>query len=124
MPTIGNESANVPTSLHIMQHIFRGKHHFNIVKSISNTDTVLLLDQHKVSQCIEGIDCEKTVLVSPSIGQMHHYREICPLGRSYGDENCKKLKLKKNIVKDTGVWRHLETVVNNINIALKKINLN
>ena len=124
MPTIGNESANVPKSLHMMQHVYRGNHHFDIIKSISNTDAALVLDQHKVSQCIEGIDCDKTFLVNPKIGQMHHYREICPLGRSYGDKNCKKLELKKNIVKDTGVWRHLDTVVSNVNMALKKINLN
>ena len=125
MPTIGNESSNVPKSLHMMQHIFRGNHHFDIVKSISNTDTALMLDQHKVNQCIEGIDCEKTFLVNPKIGHTHHYREICPGDRrSYGDKNCAKIKLKKNIVKDIGVWRHLETVVSNVNMALKEINFN
>merc|ERR1719431_168188 len=42
MPTIGNESRDVPTDLHMMQHIYRAKVHFPIPKSISNTETVLI----------------------------------------------------------------------------------
>ena len=125
MPTIGNESETVPTSLHMMQHIYRGRHHFdNIVKSIINTDTALTLNQHKVIQCIEGIHCDTSFMINPKIGQNQHYRVSCPLGRRYGDKNCKSLKLEKNIVKDTGVWKHLETVENNTDIALKNIDLN
>ena len=125
MPTIGNESETVPTSLHMMQHIYRGRHHFdNIVKSIINTDTALTLNQHKVIQCIEGIHCDTSFMINPKIGQNQHYRVSCPMGRRYGDKNCKSLKLEKNIVKDTGVWKHLETVENNTDIALKNIDLN
>ena len=125
MPTIGNESETVPTSLHMMQHIYRGRHHFdNIVKSIINTDTALTLNQHKVIQCIEGIHCDTSFMINPKIGQNQHYRVSCPLGRRYGDKNCKSLKLEKNIVKDTGVWKHLETVENNTDNALKNIDLN
>ena len=125
MPTIGNESdITVPSSLHMMQHVFRGRHHFdNIVKSIINTDTALTLNQHTVIECIEGINCHANFMINPKIGQNHHYRVSCPLGRRYGDKNCKSLKLEKNIVKDTGVWKHLETVVNNTDTALKNINL-
>ena len=125
MPTIGNESETVPTSLHMMQHIYRGRHHFdNIVKSIINTDTALTLNQHKVIQCIEGIHCDTSFMINPKIGQNQHYRVSCPLGRRYGDKNCKSLKLEKNIVQDTGVWKHLATVVNNTDTALKNIDLN
>ena len=65
-------------------------------------------------------------MIDPKIGQNQHYRESCPLGGKYndGEKNCKNLKLEKNIVKDTGVWKHLETVENNTDIALKNIDLN
>ena len=122
--SIGNESSNIPASLHMMQHVFRGRNHFPIVKSIINTDTALMLDQHKVMYCLEGIDCNKLFVVNTKIGQLHHYRRSCPLGRNYGDENCEKLKHPENIVKDTEVWTHLETVIKNTNIALKSIHLN
>ena len=123
MPTIGNEYDTVPSSLHMMQHVYRGRHHFDIVKSISNTDTALLLTQHMVSQCVEGVNCDKSFMVSPKVGHNQHYRVNCPLGRNYGDKNCENLKLEEYIVKDTGVWKHLETVVKNTNSALKNISL-
>ena len=120
MPTIGNESdITVPSSLHMMQHVFRGRHHFdNIVKSIINTDTALTLNQHTVIECIEGINCHANFMINPKIGQNHHYRVSCPL-----DVNCKSLELEKKIVKDTGVWKHLEIVKINTDTALKNINL-
>ena len=126
MPTIENESdITVPSSLHMMQHVFRGRFHFDMVKSIINTDTALMLTQHMVSLCVEGVHCDKSFIINPKIGQTQHYRESCPLGGKYndGERNCENLKLEKNIVKDTGVWKHLETVVNNTDTALKNINL-
>ena len=93
-----------------------------MVKSIINTDTALMLTQHMVSLCVEGIHCDKSFIIDPKIGQNQHYRVSCPMGRRYGDKNCKSLKLEKNIVKDTGVWKHLETVVKNTHTALKNIN--
>ena len=120
MPTIEMESKKIPRDLHIMQHIFRGKIHFPIVKSIANTDTALLLGQHIVYSCLEGIDCKKSLLVNTEIGHVQHYRKSCPLSMEKS-ENCEKLKLKEYIVKDIGIWKYLETVIKNTNIILRNI---
>ena len=126
MPKIGNESRNIPNELHIMQHIFRGKIPFPIIKCISNTETALLLGQHNVHSCLEGIDCQKLIMLNTTIGKNHHYRKSCPLttNRRFGEKNCEKLKLKEYFVKDVGIWKHLETVVKNTNIALRNIEFN
>ena len=104
MMNIRNESTNVPKELHIMQHIYRGIIHFPIIKCISNTDTALLLGQHSVHSCLEGIECNKLLMVNTTIGKTHHYRKSCPLttNRRFGEENCEKLKLKEYVVKDIG----------------------
>ena len=107
MPSIGNESDTVPNSLHMMQHIYRGRYHFDMVKSIINTDTALMLTQHMVSLCVEGIHCDKSFIIDPKIGQNQHYRESCPLGGKYndGEKNCENLnELKEEI---TWVWTDL-----------------
>ena len=122
MTNIGNESTNVQKELHIMQHIYKGKIHFPIIKCISNTDTALLLGQHKVYSCLEGIKCHKLLMVNTTIGQSNHYRKSCPV-RANGrfGKNCEKLKHKEYVVKDIGIWKHLETVVKHTNIALRNI---
>lgn len=115
------ESKNIPKELHIMQHIYRGKIHFQMIKSIANTDTALLLGQHFVYSCLEGIDCMKSLMVNTEIGHTHHYRKSCPLRKSFGEESCEKIKLKEYIVKDIVIWKHLETVIKNTNIVLRNI---
>ena len=52
MPTIGNKS-NVPSHLHMMQHVFRSNTYERNTKSIINTDTALLLRQHKHYICLK-----------------------------------------------------------------------
>ena len=119
MPTAANESSNVPRSLHMMQHVFRSKKYFSVGKSISNTDTALIITQHLVLFCLEGIKCKRQLNVNPKIGQLQHYRKSCPMGKKFVLEKCDKNT--KNPVLDTGVWRYLETVIENSKIALENI---
>ena len=123
MPTTKIESKNTTRELHMMQHIFRGQINFPIIKCIVNTDTALLLGQHSVYSCLEGIDCKKSLMVNTEIGKCHHYRKSCPLttNRRFGEKNCEKLKQKEYFVKDIGIWKHLKTVIKNTNIILRKI---
>lgn len=119
MPTAGNESSNVPRSLHMMQHVFRSKKHFSVGKSIFNTDTALIITQHIVKFCLEGIKCKRVLNVNTKIGQLQHYRKSCPMGKRFVLDKCEKNT--KNIVMDTRVWRYLETVIINSKIALENI---
>ena len=72
----------------------------------------------KVSTCIEGILCEEFD-VDTEVGHLQHYRKGCP---DIGDGLCGNLKLAEYMVKDTRVWRHLDTILKNTNLALKSIN--
>ena len=119
MPTIGNDSKNVPTDLHMMQHVFRAKIHFPVPKSISNTDTALILGQHEIYSCVEGVSCIKFD-VDTEVGHNQHYRKQCL--RKGKEKECEDMKLREHIVKDARVWTHLETIVRNAKIALQTIN--
>ena len=103
----------------MMQHVFRSKKYFSVGKSISNTDTALIITQHLVLFCLEGIKCKRQLNVNPKIGQLQHYRKSCPMGKKFVLEKCDKNT--KNPVLDTGVWRYLETVIENSKIALENI---
>ena len=119
MPKIKNTS-EIPSGLHMMQHVYRSEAYDKNTKSISNTDTVLTIGAHSHQMCVEGITCQK-----PKIewANTHHYRRDCPTYKYFnGIEKCKEFET--NTVKDTRVWRHLKTVVNKTNIALKNIFLN
>ena len=116
MPTIGNKS-QVPSDLHMMQHVYRSKIYEMNTKSISNTDTVLTVQQHSHYSCLEGITCMKTI-ANPKIAQSHHYRKDCHT-RKLKDHRC--AKSQESSVKDTRVLRHLKTVKQNTDIALKNI---
>ena len=56
--------------------------------------------------------------VDQKYGQLQHYRKDC--AKKMSRKQCDKLKT--NIVKDSRVLRHLETVIQETNIALKNIN--
>ncbi len=117
MPTIGNKS-QVPSELHMMQHVYRSKIYEIRTKSISSTDTVLTVHQHSHYSCLEGVTCMRTE-VSPKIGQSHHYRKNCHTRKSK-ENRC--AKSEESIVKDTRVLRYLKSVIQNTDIALKNIN--
>ena len=116
LPTIGNKSG-IPSNLHMMQHVYRLKTYQLRVKSIFNTDTVLLINQHNFVQCLEGINCMETV-VNPNIALLQHYRKEL-------DSKNKKLdsllKYPDYLIKDTRVWKNLETVIKRTYIALQNI---
>ena len=114
MLTNETEIANIPRTLHMMQHTYRVETHLPIIKSISNTDTALLIDQHFVHSCLEGINCNKRFMVTTKVAQLQHYRKSC---QKKVETKCEKI----NHVRDTRIWRHLETVVENMNMALKNI---
>ena len=120
MPTIGNDSENIPTDLHMMQHVFRAKIHFPVPKSISNTDTALILGQHEIYSCLEGVSCVKFD-VDTEVGHNQHYRKQCL--RKGKEKECEDMKHREHMVKDARVWTHLETIVRNAKIALQTINL-
>lgn len=115
MPTIGNKS-DIPLDLHMMQHVYRSKTYDKNTKSISNTDTVLTINHHKHDMCIEEISCQKAKV---ELANSQHYRKDCPTIKYYNEKKCEKFE--KNIVMDTTVWRHLDTVIKKTNIALHNI---
>ena len=115
MPTIGNQS-KIPSDLHMMQHVYRSKIYEPQVKSIINTNTALTLKQHRHALCLDGVtntNCLK-IDVAPNIAKSHHYRKGCE-GQRLCDES------QETLVKDTSVWRHLETVIRKTNFAFEKI---
>ena len=118
MPTIGNESKDIPTDLHMMQHVYRGKIHFPVSKSISNTDTALILGQHEIYSCLEGISCVKFD-VDTQVGHNQHYRKQCL--RKGKEKECEDMQHREHMVKDTRVWTHLETIVKNTKLAMQTI---
>ena len=65
---------------------------------------------------MEGVTCESHS-VAPSMAHSQHYRADCPGSLR---KKC-QLTFRDHIVKDARVWRHLETVVKNTNIALENI---
>ena len=119
MPTIGNNSG-VPSHLHMMQHVYRSKMYEGNTKSISNTDTVLTVRQHTHYSCLEGVTCMK-IRVDPKIAQSHHYRKDCHTRNTVQLERLCAKTLEGPVVKDTRALRHLKTVIQNTDIALKNI---
>ena len=83
------------------------------VKSIINTDTALTLRQHIHSSCLEGVACQM-IAVDPQLAQSQHYRKGCRRQKLCEDS-------PETLVKDTRVWRNLETVINEANFAFKNI---
>ena len=83
------------------------------VKSIINTDTALTLRQHIHSSCLEGVACQM-IAVDPQLAQSQHYRKGCRRQKLCEDS-------PETLVKDTRVWRNLETVINEANVAFKNI---
>ena len=112
MLTNGTKNANIPRTLHMMQHTYRIETHLPIIKSISNTDTALLIDQHFVKSCL--VSCNRSFIVTTEVAQLQHYRKSC---QKKVKTECEQI----NHVKDTRIWRHLETIVKNMNIALNNI---
>ena len=112
MPTIGNQS-KIPSDLHMMQHVYRSKIYDPKVKSIFNTDTALTLRQHSHHLCLDGVIKCRMILVDPNLAQSHHYRNGC------SQKQCDEWQ--ETLVKDTRVWRNLETVINNTNFAFENI---
>ena len=121
MPTMGNQS-KIPSDLHMMQHVYRSKIYEERlrvkkafgVKSIFNTDTALTLTQHNHHLCLDGVIKCRQIIVDPNLAQTNHYRKGC-VSQKLCDES------KENLVKDTRVWRHLQTVINNTNFAFENI---
>ena len=117
MSTIGRNS-QVPSNLHMMQHVYRSKSYEGNTKSISNTDTVLTISAHRHVLCLKGISCKRSV---ENVANTQHYRKGCASNK-FSNKKCDELKA--TTIKDTRVWRHLETVKENTNIVLQNITLN
>ena len=117
MSTIGRNS-QVPSYLHMMQHVYRSKNFEGNTKSISNTDTVLTISAHRHVLCLKGISCKRSV---ENEANTQHYRKDCASNK-FSQKKCEELKA--TTIKDTRVWRHLETVKENTNIVLQNITLN
>ena len=113
MPTIGNQS-KIPSDLHMMQHVYRSEMYEPMFKSIINTDTALTLRQHRHHLCLDGVTKCLRIAVDPYLAQSHHYRKGCE-GQKLCDES------QDTFVKDTRVWRHLETVIDSTNFAFENI---
>ena len=106
----------IPSSLHMMNHIVRSTAYSTHTKCFLNTNTVLSLTQNNAATCLENVKCTKHV-VDTSRAHTQHYRQTCP-------DTLKKVcnrMFKQNVVKDTRVWKHLETVLTNTKNALEKI---
>ena len=108
---------DMPPGLHMMRHVVRSREYSHHTKCFVNTDTALSLTQHSVATCLEGVACDKKYLVEPGLAHTQHYRSSCPQGVS---EEC-QTRYRDHVVTDTRVWRHLDTVVKNTNIALENI---
>ena len=117
MATIENKTA-IPSYLHMMQHVSRSKDPEGHFKSISNTDIVLIIGLHRHIHCLEGISCKKREVY---IANSQHYRKDCASNK-FNNVQCDKLKA--TTIQDTRVWRHLETVMKNTNIAFQNIIFN
>ena len=114
MPT----KSEIPSHLHLMQHVYRSKNFEGNTKSISNTDTVLTINPHRNTRCLKEISCQR---FEEELANTHHYRKDCA-SHKFSKKKCDELKA--TTIKDTRVWRHLETVIENTNIALQNIILN
>ena len=97
----------------MMQHVYRSNIYERQVKSIINTDTALTLRQHRHHLCIEGVTCQN-IETDPQLAQSQHYRKGCE-----GHKLCEESQ--ETLVKDTRVWRHLETVINKADFAFKNV---
>ena len=114
MPT----KSEIPSYLHMMQHVYRSKNYEGNTKSISNTDTVLTITAHSHKLCLKGISCKGSV---ENVANTQHYRKGCASNK-FSKKECDELKA--TTIKDTRVWRHLETVKENTNNVLQNITLN
>ena len=117
MATFENISG-IPSFLHMMKHVYRSKNPEGNFKSISNTDIVLTIGHHRHIHCLEGISCKGA---REGIANSQHYRKDCAPNK-FNNVSCNKLKA--TTIQDTRVWRHLETVIKNTNIALQNIIFN
>ena len=117
MATVENKT-EIPSYLHMMKHVFRSKIPEGMVKSISNTDTVLTISSHRHIHCLEGISCKRT---REEIAITQHYRKDCASNK-FSKVQCENLKA--TTIQDTRVWRHLDNVIKNTNIALQNIIFN
>ena len=116
MPTIGKNS-KIPLNLHLMQHVYRSQTFEGNTKSISNTDTVLTISAHRHKLCLKGISCQRSEVKAANT---QHYRKDCATHK-FSKKRCDELKA--TTIKDPRVWKHLETVIENTNIALQNITL-
>ena len=115
MATIDNTSG-IPSYLHMMKHVYRSKNPEGNYKSIINTDIVLTISHHRHNHCLEGISCKRAI--EEQIANSQHYRKDCAPNK-FNNVSCDNLKA--TTIQDTRVWRHLETVIKNTNIALQNI---
>ena len=114
MPT----ESKLPSYLHLMRHVYRSKTFEGNTKSIINTDTVLTVSAHRHLLCLKGISCKRSV---ENLANTQHYRKDCA-SHKFSKKRCDELKA--TTIKDTRVWKHLDTVIENTNIVLQNIAIN
>ena len=106
---------DIPEWLHIMTHVYKtvappGAN----IKSLHSTARSQIVSNHRARTCLGPC---KEHDVDPSLGQLNHYRKICPKSKSW---NCRESEKKE---RDTAVWMIKDQVIANSLAALRKINI-
>ena len=99
----------------MMQHVYRSAKyppHGWWTKCILNTDNVLTHTQNNINACIPGVQCDN-YFVDIAMAHFQHYRHDC-----YEGPAC---EYRKEVVKDTRIWRYLDEVVKRTNYARENI---
>ena len=91
---------DIPPHLHMMQHVYRSDKHTrpgHYIKAFHDPEKVLTLHNHFPFSCLGGCSFHS---VSPSLGQLQHYRPDCVSDLKKVCED----QYKKNSVRDTSIW--------------------
>lgn len=113
------QSNEIPEYMHILRHIYRTQNFTKpkfFVKSFHNTENVLTLHNHFPLHCLNGA-CRSTE-IPIHLGYLHHYREDCVSELKATCEN-----LKKNTIRDDGVWRFKEELIKNVEKTLRELGI-
>ena len=109
---------NIPEYLHMTRHVYRSeKYTVDIVKTLHDTRHIVAVEHHYSLFCLEG-PCYIGYNVNSSIAHLHHYRNNCQF--QIKKKICEE-EYKKNVVRDTTIWKYKTDLIKNSITALKNL---
>lgn len=113
------EESVIPDYMHMLNHVHRTVNHTKpgfFIKSFFDTERILIAHNHYPLKCLNGT-CRSFPLSTKDV-QLQHYRANCvgELAKQCAD-------MKKNIVKDTTIWKFKEKLLTRVKKVIKELNL-